>query len=300
MMKRLFACLMCVLLLCSCFTVTSFADSNVKSLNLYTYLYDENGNISEQMEFAYVHIPSGFHKDVDSLTYEDLHENGALISYTEVLLQIDILERLSSQYAYIIALINSSCTNTVAQISTSLEVATLNSFLKEKWDDPSNNYAYRSYIQAAYLLGACCLYSSDIENIDPSTSFEFNEWFHAMNKTFIEDWSLKYRETFDDASCAFANVFTPDTMYHFECGERAKLWSAISKTTYHSDSLNFGGLYFSDQRNGLTLIMTVFNMIDITTWFVWMPAGFFSYTSLYFIMIFDLLLWFGVKKATWG
>ena len=300
MIKRLFCILCIVCILTSCISVNAFAASSPGTLDLYAYLYDENGNVSDQFNYAYVEIPSGFHKDTTSLTYEDLHENGALISYTTVWLRVDVNERLTSQYAYIIGLINSSCTNTAAQISTSLEVATLNNFLLEKWDDPSNNYAYRTYIQACYLLGACCLYSSDIENIDPSTSFEFYDWFYSMNKVFLEDWSLAYNEVFGENTTSFVNAFTADTMYQFECGERAILWSAVSKTTYHSDSLNFGGIYFTDQRNGLALFMTILDMVNIPAWFAWMPVGFFSYTTVQFNLIMGLLLFLGIKKLTWG
>lgn len=279
-MKRVFSFILCVLCLCSMFSVSAFAErgTDITHINLSVPLYDADGNETEYYNFGSVYVKHG----ILLADYEHIKNNAGQISIrNDLMLQDGTL--YSCTYAYLLGLINSSTTSSHAIISIESEIQNLNYFMQQKWDDPTNNYAFRTYLQAAQMLGAFCTYSIDfygyadvpMDARNPATSIYFNKWFADMNKQFIEEWFTYYNEKYAEinGTAFYYCPFQADTYYDFECGERRNFILQYNKAVFYAKNLQIkGGLYVGDSGDIIDFVLNTISSIRVDLWAAWMPS----------------------------
>ena len=303
MLKRILCLFACLVILVGTCTLPAFAattDGEHKYIDLYTHYYDKDGNATTTFKYAEVYIPSGAH----TLVYDDLFDSSGRIVYRNNI-AFDSKNTLSATYGYIIGLINSSTVSSHAIINVEAEVNNLNYFMQQKWDDPTNNYEYRTYLEAAQVLGVFCMYSYDICGLnpitddarDPDTEIIFYEWFNAMNKKFINDWSNYYNDKYSDTNgtAFFAYTHQANTAYDFVVGERkAKPMGTINvlyrTAEYYSYNLHLdGGSYVGTNDNVIDFVLNTISSIRIDLWAAWMPGQLAGAIIAFFSMIVALL-----------
>ena len=309
MFKKIFCMFVCLVVLCSSFVVPSFADEaqtvqdgEYHYIDLYTHKYDSSGEAGAGFKFADVYVPSGCHTS----NVDDLKDASGKIVYSATI-SLDANKQLSSTYAYLIGLINSSTVASHAIISVSDEVAILNYFLQEKWDDPTNNYEYRSYIEAAQLMGIFCMYSYDIGYLrpipedarDPYTEVVFYDWFDTMSKQFVNDWFDFYNSKFSaDHGYAFATYpFKAHTPYHFITGERKSkdFWDINvlynQEAEYYASNLHIeGGNYVGTTDGAINFVFGILEGLRVDLWASWMPPVIASSVIAFFSSLVSLLV----------
>lgn len=296
-MKRVLSIILCVLCLCSVFSISAFAEreSNIKSLDLSVWMYDENGNATDSYKFATVYLEHG----ILTSDYDHAQNNAGQISIrNDLMLQDGTL--YSCQYAYLIGLINSSTSSSHAIISVESEINNLNYFMEQKWNDPTNNYAFRTYLLAAQMLGTYCTYSIDffgyadvpMDARNPETSFYFDKWFADMNKQFVEEWFTYYNEKYSDANgtAFYYCPFQAETWYDFECGERRNFILQYSRAVFYAKNLNIkGGLYVGESGDIIDFVLNTISSIRVDLWAAWMPSQILGVIVAWFSSLLALL-----------
>lgn len=290
----------CLMLLFCILPVSAFAanpNASNDSLNLNAFYYTDIGKQTERsFNFAYVNVVGGVH----TLDYDNLYDTSGNIIYRNNI-AFDSDTYLSAEYAFLIGLINSCTTSSHAIINVEQEIYNLNYFLESKWADSTNNYEYRSYIDAVRLLGLFCVYSYDWSGYntltddprDPDTRIEFSPWFNSMNQKFIEEWFSFYNDIYSETNGVASHYYSykADTLYKFKSGTATWKTSNPSKALYYAENLHIeGGTYVGVASSPSDFVLDFLNSLNVAQWASWMPAQFQGVLVSFYVTLISLLV----------